>query len=339
MGLSIQIESKRMDRKRIINKRFIIVSGRVTRGGTLVLSAICKLLIDKGYDARMFYMNRVPGKETDMRRWWIRQIRSYLSMPYIRLMCALNKKSQSDLYKIRRELVYEPIKGLQVQYLPFFNKEKTIVVYPEIIYGNFLKAKHVVRYLLFHNKLYSPDDPDSFGKNDLFVAYRSIFNDPVLNPGKKNIIGFNWFDSNLYRQYNFGERTGSCYILRKGRNRPDCPKTFDGPVIDDGVSETDIVRYFNEAKYCYSYDPQTFYTTIAAVCGCIPIIVMEPGKSANDYLSQWENHYGQAYGNSPEQIQYAIDTRQELLKTLDYRESNERSINLFLDLVESHFSD
>lgn len=325
-----------MDRKKKIDKRFIIVSGRVTRGGTLVLSALCKLLIDKGYDARMFYMNRVPGKNTNWWQWWYRQIRSYLSMPYIRLMCAINKKSQSDLYKIRRELLYEPIKGLPVQYFPFFNKEKTIVIYPEIIYGNFLKAKHVIRYFLFHNKLYSKDDPESFGQNDVFIAYRSVFNDPALNP-ENNVIGFAWFDSNLYRQYNFGKRTGNCYILRKGRNRPDCPATFDGPVIDDDLSEPEIVQILNEKEYCYSYDTQTFYTVIAAVCGCIPIIVMEPGKRMEDYVGDGETHYGQAYGDSPEQIQYAVDTRQELLNTLDYKESNERSVNLFLDLVATHF--
>ena len=316
---------------------FIIVSCRLTRGGTLVLSALCKLLRDRGYSAKMFYINDLPKKETNWTSWWLWQIRSYIKMPFIRLLCALNKSSEKEINKIRREIIYQPIKGLPTQYFPIFNRSKTIVVYPEIIYGNFLKAKKVVRYLLYYNKLYKADDKDSFGENDLFIAHREVFNDPDLNPGK-NLVQLNWFDSTLYRQYNFGERKGNCYILRKGKNRPDCPDHFDGPVIDYGMSEEQIVQVFNQCKYCYSYDMQTYYLTIAAVCGCIPILIPEPGKVLSDYFGHQPKPLGRAWGDSPEEIQFALNTRAALLKKIDYQERNEKNISHFLQLVESYFS-
>ena len=318
-------------------KRFIIVSSRVTRGGTLVLAAMCKLLIDKGYDAKLFYIHTVPNKETNWIEWWLWYIRSCIKMPFIRVLCALNIDSKKDIYAIRRELIYEPIKGLPVKYFPFFNKRKTIVIYPEILYGNFLKAKNVVRYLLSFNKLYTIEDKNSFGEKDLFIAYRRIFNDSILNPDN-NIVCLHWFDGNLYRQYNFKERTGSCYLIRKGKSRPDLPICFDGPVIDNGMPEQEIVRVFNNTRYCFCYDTHTFYTIIAAVCGCIPIVIMEPGKTVSDYLDPDDKHLGIAYGFTQEQIQYAIDTRELLIESLNYRDANEDAMKTFISLIDHHFA-
>ena len=315
-------------------KRFIIVSGRVTRGGTLVLANLCRLLREKGYRARMFYMPSVPTKETNWPKWWMSWIRSTVKMPFVRLLCALNKNSQKDIYKIRREILYQPIKGLPTVIFPFFNKKNTVVVYPEVVYGNFLHATQVVRYLLFYYQF--KGDFNAYGKNDLFITFREIFHDYDLSP-EMHLIAFNYFDTTLYRQYNFGERKDHCYIGKKGRSRSDYPKSLDGPVIDNGIPEEEIVRILNEHKYCYSYDTQTFYNVIAAVCGCIPVIILEPGKSIEDYIGPNEEHYGVAYGNTPEQIAYAIETRGQLLRSLDYTQRNEENINRFISLIENVF--
>ena len=315
-------------------KRFIIVSGRVTRGGTLVLANLCRLLRKKGYNARMFYMPAVPAKDTDWRWWWRRWIRATVKMPFVRLLSRLHKNSQRNIDKVRRELSYQPIQGLPIVLFPFFNKKNTIVVYPEIVYGNFLHATQVVRYFLYFNQF--KGDPGAFGENDLFICFREIFHDADLSP-EMHLISLSYFDSKLYRQYNFGERKERCYLGRKGKLRSDYPQSFDGPVIDYGMSEEDVVRIFNEYKYCYFYDTQTYYTVIAVVCGCIPVIILEQGKSVDDYLGHHEEHWGMAYGNTPEQIEYAKQTREKLIAALDYTQSNEENINKFLALVEKTF--
>jgi hypothetical protein len=218
---------------------------------------------------------------------------------------------------------------------PFINFNKAIVVYPEIVFGNPFNAPNVVRWLLFYNRY--KDQPNAYGASDLFIAYREIFNDTDLNPSSK-IVKFAFFDSRLYRQYNFGVRKGNCYILRKGKNRADLPSHFDGPVFNNDMSQEELVKIFNERKYCYSYDTQTYYTTLAAVCGCIPIVVMEEGKTVHDYRAPTDTpHYGVAYGDSPEQIDYAIKTRAKLLESLNYDHLNEGNAKKLVHIIEERF--
>ena len=99
-----------------------------------------------------------------------------------------------------------------------------------------------------------------------------------------------------------------------------------------------VILIFNSCKYCYLYDTQTFYAKIAAVCGCIPIVVPEPGKSREDYLGKTDTRIpGVAYGDSDEEIMYAVSTRNELLESLDYRQMNEDSIDIFIKAIEEKF--
>lgn len=217
---------------------------------------------------------------------------------------------------------------------PSIDINNSIVIYPEVTYGNPLNAKFVVRWLMYFYP-YSKSS-DAYSTNDLFIAYREYFNDIDLNPNK-SIITLNYFDSKLYRQYNFGQRKDKCYILRKGRKRKDLPKHFDGPIFDDNMSQHELVKMFNEYRYCYSYDTQTFYTAIAAVCGCIPIVVMEPGKCESDYLGPGEKHLGRAYGDSVEQIEYAKKTRDDLIKKLDYSAWNRVNAQALIELLEDKF--
>lgn len=66
----------------------------------------------------------------------------------------------------------EDYKSFKHKFFPFVDKN-TIVVYPEIVNGNLLNAKNVVRWLLYHNKIYRKDENGNtigYNKNDLFFA-------------------------------------------------------------------------------------------------------------------------------------------------------------------------
>ena len=304
-------------------------------GGTIVLSCLCKTLREMGYDARLFMCIDIPFNSTEEAAFTRNNIKKltkhFLSEYTTKVKKWFCKKSNSPFPS---DITSIDMDGLAFHKFPLIDKENSIVIYPEVTYGNPLHAKHVIRWLMYHypyslkSKAYSP--------NDVFVAYRKVFNSPELNP-ENVIISQSYFNKELYRQYNEGERKGNCYILRKGRNRADLPKEFDGPVFDDNMSQKELVRMFNTYKYCYSYDTQTFYTKIASICGCIPIVIMEPGKNASDYLSPDEYHYGVAYGNTPEQIDYAIRTRDLCLKSVDYSESNKENAQLLVELLVKRF--
>lgn len=316
-----------------MNKKIIIVRPYGYFGGTLVLDLLCKLLREKGIDARLFYFPMDAINAKHFWKEWIKNVTRYLTY---RFYYSQLKHSSSLRASCYRKLYEETMPGLKPQVFPFFSKRNTIVLYPEVISGNFLKAKNVVRWFLYYNRF--ANKPEAYGKDDFFICFRELFNDWNLNPQGLEVT-LSYFDNKIYRQYNFGQRKGNCYILRKGKSRSDLPLTFDGPVIDFGMDEEDIVRILNTCKYCYSYDMQTFYTTIAAVCGCIPINVLEPGKTIEDYMGNDEiaQRAGIAFGDSPEEIQFAESTRSQLLQRLDYSKSNEENINKFIQYVSERF--
>lgn len=315
-------------------KKIVIVSGYGYYGGNVVMDRLCAELRLQGMDARLLMVPFFPMKpiETDTYKKMVLEFhRTTVFRKIIMKIFPFKDYSTKKFYK---DLLYFPVKGVKFQNSPDIDDD-TIVIYPEFIYGNPLGAKNVVRWLLYHYRY--EDDPKAYSHSDRFVCYREVFNSAKLNPNK-DILYIKHFDNMLYRQHNFAERTGKCYILRKGKGRKDLPETFDGPVFDDNMTQKELVCMFNNHKYCYSYDTQTFYTSIAAVCGCIPIVVMESGKTVDDYLCGNEkNHYGEAWGDTPEQIQYAIDTRDELLKSLDYTKLNRENTTKFVEYLNHQF--
>lgn len=317
-------------------KKIIIYNTWTYYGGTLALSTLCKTLRELGYDASLIFVDPFPSatnkKVIDrVIKVWYLLIKRYILHIILFLAPNTNILQKSKL----PQTTVTSIKGIKRHFNPFSVKNN-IVVYPEFIYKNPLFAKNVVRWFLYNNR-FMPEEK-AFGEKDLFIAYREVFNDPTLNP-EHHIVNIKYFDSTLYRQYNFKERKGNCYILRKGKLRQDLPTTFDGPCFDDNMSQEELVKMFNEHKFCYSYDTQTFYCKIAAVCGCLPIVLLEPGKTIDDYLSEEEKvkHYGVAYGNTPDQIEYAIKTRELLLESLNFDESNRLSALKFVEIVERRF--
>lgn len=314
-------------------KKIYIANFLPIHGGTLVLSAMCAYLRKFGYDARLLIRDYNQYGKTKKCISRLLKIKNNIKIAF---MLFLSRYSLLPArYRKRRTSIN--IAGISelicFKILPPFNKD-SIIIYPEVIFGNPFKIKSVVRYLLYHQE-YSRKE-NSYSSSDKFIAYRMIFNDKTLNP-QNIIITFNLFDSQLYRQYNFGDRKGVCYLIYKGRDRKDLPHVFDGKVFKKIPSQEELVNTFNECKYCYSYDPQSFYNSIAAVCGCIPIVVLEPGKTPQDYLSPGEMHYGVAYGDTPEQIEYAIQTRDKLLESLDFETLNKENTIKLIRFLEASF--
>lgn len=301
-----------------MKKNFVFVSTAPFFGGALVICHLANLLRKRGYDAKIFLVDYIPVPDRKFR----------LVKFYIKWMLLAIK----NIF-VSRKSDYYPI-DFKIKKTPFISKN-TIVVYPDIIFGNPLRATKVVRWFLFYNRFVN--DSEAYGRGDLFFAYREIFNDYDLNPTCR-LLHICYFNSDLYRQTNFGPREGVCYIVRKGKKRPDLPKFFDGPVIDN-LPEKEKVAVLNQCKCCCDYDTQTFYTSIACVCGCVPIVMMEPGKTKSDYLGKGDVDYGRAYGNTPEQIEYAIRTRPDRLKMLDFSESNKKNIDFFIQEVEKYFGE
>lgn len=300
--------------------KFVIVSPRQKKGGPIALHALFYYLDAMGYDAKIFY--------TEVYK--IGDVFFFSRANYILNWVVYSIK---DFIKERIEHYHRPIKKVRRKYFPFVGKN-TIVVYPEIVYGNPLKAKKVVRWLMY-NKRYD-DYEMKCGSEDLFFCYRKQFNDIKLNP-KENTLRVAYFDLDFYKRTNFGERAGKCYILRKGADRKDLPESFDGIVIDD-LSEEEKVRAFNRCETCISYDTQTAYAGIAAMCGCLSVVIPEEGKKRGDYLSSGDTAYGVAYGFSKEELEYARKTS-DLVRERYIQLNNEAELQTkkFIEICRLYF--
>lgn len=296
--------------------KFVIVSPRQKYGGAIVLHSLCKNLDLLGYDSRIFYNEA----NTTVRGLFGTCI--FLCRTIVFLLRDLKDKK------------IESVKGCKRKFFPFFSND-TVVIYPESVYGNPLRAKKVVRFFLYHNKY--TEDQNAYGKKDLFICYRKQFNDWKLNPNGYE-LHTPYFDLDLYRRTNYGERHGTCYIIRKGKHREDLPKSFDGPIIDD-MPEERKVEIFNSCEKCISYDTQTAYSSIAAMCGCLSIVVPEKGKGRNDYLKADDVVYGVAYGFAEDEIAHAISTANRV-KELYEKQNVEgiKEVKKFVNICEEYFS-
>jgi hypothetical protein len=188
--------------------------------------------------------------------------------------------------------------------------EAAIVVYPEIVDGNPLAGKRVVRWFL-HKPGYLTGSVN-YGKDDLFFYFIESFNDPSINPHSANRLALRWIHD-AYFDRGTMRREASCYLLRKGAGRP-LVHDLTGSIQIDSLSHQEKAEQFNTKRRFYSYDLYTMYSVYAALCGCISIVVPEPGLSRDDWLRDELLCNGVAYGE--EDIPRALATRDALISQL-----------------------
>ena len=153
--------------------------------------------------------------------------------------------------------------------------------------------EHVVRWLL-HKPGWHKGRVD-YGPGDRYFFYQKAFDDPALNPDGDNLLKTVWVRDDVYRQTHHGERRGSCYILRKGKGRTLVHDLKDSVLVDK-LSHTELAKVFNRVQTCISYDAYTMYSLYAALCGCVSVVVPEPGVSKEQWYPDPKDRYGLAYG-------------------------------------------
>lgn len=286
---------------------------RSNSGGAIVMHKLCDVLNTMGYRAKLWPL-------------W---------KPHSLVASMLKSPGRTLAYTASR--IYRGPYATNAKYnTPLAGKSDipdSIVIYPEIVSGNPLGAKRYVRWLMhepgFHEgkALYSP--------GDLYFCYQEAFNKhcQAMTYGGPLTIADTLLD--IYQQTNTGERSKICYMLRKGRDRPDLPD-LSGKWIVDGLDHAELAKAFNECKICYFYDSYTAYAQYAAACGCIPVIVPVPGVSKMQWTPEEIGHLGVAYGEGD--IEHAVRTRAELLKVMqEVPQKNQQAVARFVEVVALHF--
>ncbi len=191
--------------------------------------------------------------------------------------------------------------------------DDAIIIYPEIVIGNPLNAKNVVRWLLNEPGVLGGDG--IFGENDIVFYFSKAFSEEEEN---LNYLHINELYNNMFINKNLS-RNGSCYVMRKGKGRKIIHDLSNSVEITDSTPSEELINTFNEKNYFYCYDTASFLAVQAALCGCISIVVPVEGLSAEEWIAKSETRkYGIAYGE--ENIDHAVATLEKVkphLKNLE----------------------
>ncbi len=222
----------------------------------------------------------------------------------------------------------------------------TIVVYPEVVPGNPLNAKHVVRWILCEVGIHCPADIYStWGEND-FVYHYNTFN-VTKNVNSYNLLSPIWINPKLQNQQK--SRDGYCHIIRKGHkfHQPlEYIHPHDSLLLEDEISQEVLIHIFNTKKYLISYDPYSYISIMAALCGCVSIIAPLKNTTKKQWLAslsisaflecyEEEDLKGIAYGLA--EIDYAQNTLLDVSRQQDISvQYGKRTVKKFInDLIDA----
>jgi tetratricopeptide (TPR) repeat protein len=144
---------------------------------------------------------------------------------------------------------------------PFQIADDDIVVYPEIVSGNPLKAKRVVRYLLNHPGKLGGDK--EYDKDEILVAY-----DWELGQYSNGVVLRTPCIEDFFTNRSC-ERTINCFFVGKGINT-------NHPITKECIEisyywpskRRELAELLNRSMTFYTYDDRTALTFEAALCGC-----------------------------------------------------------------------
>jgi hypothetical protein len=211
--------------------------------------------------------------------------------------------------------------------------EDTVVIYSEMIVGNPLHAKKIVRWVLYGAHMYDQYDPNEI------IYYHSAF---CQNHNPTQILRVVYAPPGLSGS---DVRTNeSCFALKKGHRNSWALTQFyaSHPTgVDVGClyNHQQCIETFKTTKYFHCYDPASFLIVMALMCGCI---VIQHPYIEGQTREQWEHSAcygpgkikGLVYGD--EDLSYAeatIDQAPEQWKK--YFEDSDSTVDQFINDMET----
>ncbi|MCK2084373.1 WavQ [Aeromonas sp. 3925] len=216
--------------------------------------------------------------------------------------------------------------------------DNDIVIYPEIVFGNPLKATRVIRWLLnkpgyFTGDIYYGPGELYFKFDDGLVDDFAFYGSEISSSPLKVIhIPSVYNDNNIH-----SVRSGVAYSIRKGSDKPLIHHPKDAILID-GMDHAEIARVFKSVTCFISYDLYSAYSTFAVLCGCDSVVIPDDCLSKTEWYPDEKNRYGIAYGF--DDIDYARETRRLKLDVIRNNDKkNTDSVLSFMSTAETFFSE
>jgi hypothetical protein len=240
-------------------------------GGSIALHRLCDILIRLGYDAYLYPTIKLNGNE--------------------------------QTFIVNTEYKYQIATEIDI--------ENDIALYPEIQPSNPFGCKKVIRYIL--NKFHLPEYDNTistWNDNDFWIYYHELFYDDIK---EKNVLTILDSKLDLYKDYGLVRNNEACFTYRKNNHRRnEIQAIHPNNAIEIGynVGDSELISIFNSCKTFYSYDTETYLSTIAALCGCVSIIVPDKDLTEEEIEIRRKN-LGITFG-----VAYGIDDIENAKKTI-----------------------
>jgi hypothetical protein len=176
-----------------------------------------------------------------------------------------------------------------------------------------------VRLILFTGK-----NMEKYGSDELIFQYGKSF---TVGTKYENSLSIRPIVTNLsfWKDLECQRSETPLILLKKGVISKD-DKIIEGRLIDDVITMDDtreaidfeLLKLFNTHKTFITYDNNTFHSIQAALCGAISIVIPDGKLTEKEWRNSTKRKYGIAYGNNKEQIDFAlntIDNLKELIKS------------------------
>ena len=230
----------------------------------------------------------------------------------------------ADALKMRGYNVYmfSPMtEGLNYNFIAEITKEmqeNAIVIYPELIYGNPLNFKNVVRYVLYYPGVNGGDS--QYDSREYIVSF-----DPVYYPDV-DVLSIPGLDKTLFYEDTSVKKDIDCYFVYKGGKWRNIEEFNNMVEINCNYPEnrTELADLLRKTKILYSYDEHTLLLDEAIACGCEVKIVRE--NCFEDYNGE---KYKELFKNYESQLENFILVSQAMENKEKIKRRNLSKIKIY----------
>jgi hypothetical protein len=209
-------------------------------------------------------------------------------------------------------------------------------VYPEIVYGNPYKARHVVRWLMHQPGYFT--GKVGYGTNELHFRYSQWIKALSIESTRtsETLLRVFRIPSEYKQSPHVESRKGTAVCLRKGRDRPLNAHPSDAIIID-GMSHEETAKVLRSVERLISYDMYTAYSGFALLCGCDSIVVPDANIPEERWIPNEEERWGFAYGEN--RLEWAKQTTPLQIQRLQEMERETTvSVRTFVGECEQFFT-
>lgn len=215
-------------------------------------------------------------------------------------------------------------------------------IYPEVISGNPLNAKNVVRWVMYYSGVQGGDK--EYDDSEVVMTYQDIFVRGTKYEGAP-VLRLVDSQANVFSDLGM-ERKIDGILIKKGHATfeqrkqkyvmPYADTLLNVVVVDDELQRIADMRQlnllYNRIRYFISFDCETYHSVMAAMAGCTSIIVPQDGVTKDQIIEDFK--YGIAYGF--DDIPHAEQTRNFLhdyARSMEY--DNQDSIERLLKAIKA----